>query len=872
MLLDDDCYLTAEKFWEDIEHRYEQMRHDIEKPILSPEKMFLSPETIYSRLTLFPQIHLASMEQTEKKHTQNFATILPTSLTIDARAAEPLSLLKRFLNDYAGRVLVTAETMGRRETLLELFREHDLQPTLVDGWHSFNNENVSFAITVAPLEKGLQINQPDIAIISEPQLFGDRVMQRRLRKRRKQDSDAVIRNLTELSLGAPVVHEEHGVGRYKGLVTLEVGNIPAEYIMLEYDQGDKLYVPVASLDLVSRYTGVDPEHAPLHRLGSGAWEKARKKAAERVCDVAAELLDMQAKRAARKGLAFDIEDTAYRAFVQGFPFEETPGQQEAIIDVLNDMKSDKPMDRLVCGDAGFGKTEVALRAAFIAVQNGKQVALLVPTTLLAQQHFQNFKDRFAEWPVKVEFISRFRTGKEQNKIIQELQQGTVDIVIGTHKLIQGDMEFKQLGLVIIDEEHRFGVRQKEKFKALRAEIDVLTLTATPIPRTLNMALSNLRELSIISTPPSRRLSVKTFVREWDNALLKEAMMRELKRGGQIYFLHNRVETIEKTAKVIRELMPDARVETAHGQMPEKELERVMSDFYHRRFNILVCTTIIETGIDVPTANTIIIDRADKFGLAQLYQLRGRVGRSHHRAYAFLIVPNRKSMTADAVKRLEAIESLEDLGIGFTLATHDLEIRGSGEILGDEQSGHIQEIGFGLYMELLERAVKALQSGKQPELDRSLDHGAEINLHESALIPEDYLPDVHNRLIFYKRIASAKDNLELKELQVEMIDRFGLLPEPVKNLFSITELKLKANPIGIKKIEMTPQGGRIIFQAVTHLDPAKIIQLIQSQPESYKLDGNDKLRITKQLPEFEQRCQELSELLEQIIDQTVLDQT
>ncbi len=862
-LIDEACSDTAEKFWTDIEQRYEQMRYDLERPILPPANMFIAENDLFARLKYFPQVHMSSMEQPEKAGAVNYSSTLPTKLPIDARADEPLALVKRFLDGFSGRVLIAAETIGRRETLLEMFRQYKLHPKQFVDWNSFVVSDESLAITVAPLEQGLLIVDPDLAVISENQLFGERVMQRRLRKRKKQDSEAIIRNLTELSMGAAVVHEEHGVGRYRGLVTLDVGNIPAEYIMLEYDQGDKLYVPVSSLDLVSRYTGVDTDHAPLHRLGSGAWEKARKKAAERVCDVAAELLDMHAKRAARIGVSFDIEEEAYRAFIQGFPFEETPGQMDAINDVIKDMQDEKPMDRLVCGDAGFGKTEVAMRAAFIAVQNGKQVALLVPTTLLAQQHYQNFCDRFADWPMKIDLISRFRTAKEQNKVMEGLEQGTIDIVIGTHKLIQGEIQYKDLGLVIIDEEHRFGVRQKEKFKSLRSEIDVLTLTATPIPRTLNMALSSLRELSIISTPPSRRLSVKTFVREWDNTLLKEAIMRELKRGGQVYFLHNRVDSIDKTTNEIRALMPEARVEIAHGQMPEKQLEQVMLDFYHRRFNILVCTTIIETGIDVPSANTIIIDRADKFGLAQLYQLRGRVGRSHHRAYAYLIIPNRKSITADAVKRLEAIESLEELGIGFTLATHDLEIRGSGEILGDEQSGHIQEIGFGLYMDLLGRAVEALKSGRQPELDRSLDHGAEINLHIAALIPEDYLPDVHTRLIMYKRIASAKDKDELKELQVEMIDRFGLLPEAVRNLFAVTELKLKANPIGIKKADIGEQGGRILFHKQTSLDPGKIIQLIQSEPHAYKLDGQDKLRIIRELSEPVDRFQELEELLDHI---------
>ena len=865
LIADENWADQAESFWLDIENRYEQLRYDLERPILPPVEMFYQPQDIFKRIKLFPQIHITSMEQADKAGVSNFATTLPTSMPVDARADDPLVVLKRFISTFQGAVLIAAETVGRRETLLELFSEHGLKPTLVSNWQEFIQTNSEFAMTVAPIEQGMQVDEPHIALVSESQLFGERVMQRRLRKRRKQDSEAVIRNLTELSPGAPVVHEEHGVGRFRGLVMLDVGDIPAEYIMLEYADDDKLYVPVATLEKVSRYTGADPDHAPLHKLGSGQWDKARKKAAERIHDVAAELLDLHARRAARKGHQFEFDDDSYRAFVQSFPFEETPGQMEAIENVITDMRDEKPMDRLVCGDAGFGKTEVALRAAFIAVQNGKQVAILVPTTLLAQQHYQNFSDRFAEWPVKVELISRFRTSKEQTSVVKGLESGSVDIIIGTHKLIQGDIRFKRLGLVIIDEEHRFGVRQKEKFKSLRAEIDVLTLTATPIPRTLNMALSSLRELSIISTPPSRRLAVKTFVREWNNGLMKEAIMRELKRGGQVYFLHNRVETIDKAANQIRELMPDARIEIAHGQMPEKQLEQIMLDFYHRRFNVLVCTTIIETGIDVPSANTIIIDRADKFGLAQLYQLRGRVGRSHHRAYAYLIVPDKKSMTRDAAKRLEAIESLEDLGIGFTLATHDLEIRGSGEILGDEQSGHIQEIGFGLYMDLLDRAVKALKSGKQPELDRSLDHGAEINLNVPALIPEDYLPDVHTRLIMYKRIASAGNEEELKELQVEMIDRFGLLTEAVKNLFAITSLKLKANPLGIRKIDLGPDGGRLLFHRKTSIDPIKIIQLIQNEPHVYKLDGEDKLRVVHPLPETTDRIHLLGKLFDYIDD-------
>jgi transcription-repair coupling factor (superfamily II helicase) len=862
LFLDEMVIDAAKSYWQDIEERYEQARHDIERPLLTPQEMFYSPEEIQTRFKSFARIHISSMEQ-ESNNAINYATIIPTKLPIDARANQPLDILKKYINEFDGRILIVAESAGRRETLLEMFQQNNVKPKLFSDWSEFITAKETLGLTVASLEQGAQINDPKVAVISESQLFGDRVQQRRLRKRRQQDSEAVIKNLTELTIGAPVVHEDHGVGRYQGLVTLEVTNVLSEFIYIEYAQGDKLYVPVSSLDLISRYTGADPEHAPLHRLGSGQWEKAKLRASKRVYDVAAELLDMHARRAARPGYSFNVDESEYRAFIQTFQFEETPGQMESIMAVIDDMKQDKSMDRLVCGDAGFGKTEVAMRAAFISVQDGRQVALLVPTTLLAQQHYQNFKDRFADWPVRIELLSRFRTGKEQDKTLAGLKDGTVDIVIGTHKLIQGNVKFDRLGLLIIDEEHRFGVRQKEKFKSLRAEIDVLTLTATPIPRTLNMALSNLRELSIIATPPSGRLAVKTFVREWNNTLVREALLREIKRGGQVYFLHNKIDTIEKIAREIEILMPEARVNIAHGQMPEKQLEQIMLDFYHRRFNVLICTTIIETGIDVPNANTIIINRADKFGLAQLYQLRGRVGRSHHRAYAYLIVPTRKAMTADAIKRLEAIESLEDLGVGFTLATHDLEIRGAGEILGEEQSGQIHEIGFGLYMDLLERAIHALKSGKQPELDRPLDHGAEINLHIPVLIPEDYLPDVHTRLIMYKRIASARDNDELKDLQEEMIDRFGLLPEPTKNLFRITELKLKANPLGIRKIDLGQQGGRLQFDQQTQIDPNKIIHLIQDEPHIYKLDGQDKLRISKELPEPNDRFTMLEDLINNI---------
>jgi len=862
VVLDEGIKDAAELFWEDVESRYEQNRYDVERPILPPRDVFLNSNDLYTELKRFPQIHISNLSTESELSTVEYDTEMPTNLSIDARAKEPLTLLNHFLDTFHGRVLIAAETQGRRETIMELFKQHDM-PAKVKNWQNFLEGDVKFGIAIMPIEYGLIIHEPNIAIITEAQLFGERVMQRRLRKRKQQDADAVVRNLTELRVGAPVVHEQHGVGRYLGLITIDVGGFPGEFIHLEYAEGDKLYVPVAALDYISRYTGLDPEHAPLHKLGSGQWQKAIRRAAEKVYDVAAELLELHARRAARQGMSYEFDQNAYQSFAQGFPFEETPGQQDAIDAMIADMRNDKPMDRLICGDAGFGKTEVAMRAAFIAIQNNKQVAILVPTTLLAQQHYQNFIDRFADWPVRIELLSRFRSKKEQDVALDAMANGKADIVVGTHKLLQSDINFKNLGLIIIDEEHRFGVRQKEKFKSLRAEIDVLTLTATPIPRTLNMALSDLRELSIIATPPSRRLAVKTFVKERSDILLKEAMLREIKRGGQIFYLHNEVKTIEKAAEELEKLLPEARVQFAHGQMPEKQLESIMLDFYHRRFNVLVSTTIIETGIDVPTANTIIINRADKFGLAQLYQLRGRVGRSHHRAYAYLIVPPRKAMTADAIKRLEAIEALEELGIGFTLATHDLEIRGAGEFLGEGQSGHIQEIGFGLYMELLDRAVQAMKEGKQPELDRPLDHGAEIDLHVPALIPEDFLPDVHMRLIMYKRIASVKSTTELNELKEEMIDRFGLLPEPVRNLFEISKLKQKARPLGIRKIDIGLNGGRVFFEEKASIDPNGIIQLIQSNPARYRLDGQDKFRINMDLPEIEDRLQILEYLFAEI---------
>ncbi|WP_339907040.1 transcription-repair coupling factor, partial [Pseudomonas guineae] len=786
-------------------------------------------------------------------------------LAIQAKAGEPLAALRRFIEEHPGRVLFCAESAGRREVLLELLARLKLKPSEFDSWPAFTASKKRLGICIAPLNDGLLLE--DLALVAESPLFGQRVMQRRRREKSRDGGDNAIKNLTELREGAPVVHIDHGVGRYLGLVTMEFDGQAAEFLALMYAEEAKLYVPVASLHLIARYTGSDDALAPLHRLGSEIWQKAKRKAAEQVRDVAAELLDVYARRAAREGYAFADPKADYSTFSAGFPFEETPDQQTAIEAVYSDMLSAKPMDRLVCGDVGFGKTEVAMRAAFIAVHGGKQVAVLVPTTLLAQQHYNSFRDRFADWPVKVEVMSRFKSAKEVSEAMLQLAEGKVDIVIGTHKLLQDDVKFNNLGLVIIDEEHRFGVRQKEQLKTLRSEVDILTLTATPIPRTLNMAVAGMRDLSIIATPPARRLSVRTFVMEQNNPTIKEALLRELLRGGQVYYLHNDVKTIEKCAADLAELVPEARIGIGHGQMRERELEQVMGDFYHKRFNVLIASTIIETGIDVPSANTIIIERADKFGLAQLHQLRGRVGRSHHQAYAYLLTPPRKQMTDDAQKRLEAISNAQDLGAGFLLATHDLEIRGAGELLGDGQSGQIQAVGFTLYMEMLERAVKSIRKGEQPNLDQPLGGGPEINLRVPALIPDDYLPDVHARLIMYKRIANASDEEGLKDLQVEMIDRFGLLPEPSKNLVRITLLKLQAEKLGIKKVDAGPQGGRIEFAADTCVDPLTLIKLIQGAPNRYKFEGATLFKFQVPMERPEERFNTLEALFERLAPST-----
>ncbi len=856
-----DTLTKAADAWQEITLRYEQGRHDLSRPLLAPEHMFTPLKALAESLSSYPQISITHETNSDNYH---FHTAIAPALDINHKASEPLATLKEFVTTYTGRILFAAETMGRREAVLQLFNSIALHPPYFSSWKDFLTSDAPHGITVTPIEDSFSLEMPALTLITETQLYGKRIMQTRLRKKTTQDADALIRDLTELQINDPIVHIDHGVGRYRGLQTLNVGEQLGEFLCLEYQDEIKLYVPVASLHLISRYTGADPETAPMNKLGSEQWSRAKRKAAAKVRDVATELLDLYAKRAARSGDACVFANEQYAAFAASFPFEETPDQLQAIENVIADMTSTKPMDRVICGDVGFGKTEVALRAAFLAVQNGKQVAMLVPTTLLAQQHYQNFQDRFADWPIEVALLSRFRSGKEQQMTLQRMQQGKVDIVIGTHKLIQDDIHFKSLGLLIIDEEHRFGVKQKEKLKALRAMVDILTLTATPIPRTLNMALAGIRDLSLIATPPARRLSVKTFVHEYQDHIIQEAIQREILRGGQVYFLHNDITSINKKAAEIAALVAEARIAVAHGQMHERELERIMAEFYHRHSNVLVCSTIIESGIDIPTANTIIIHRADKFGLAQLHQLRGRVGRSHHQAYAYLLTPPKKSMTADAVKRLDAIASLDQLGIGFTLATHDLEIRGAGEMLGVEQSGNMHEIGFTLYMELLSRAVDALRNGQEPDMEKSLlHHRSEIDLHLSALIPENYLYDVELRLQFYKRIANAKNIAELDDIQVTMIDRFGLLPPPLKQLFAITELKLQADQLGINKVEANEKSGKFEFGDAPKVKPETIIRLIQTPASTLRLDGPTRLRFTLPLHDAKERIVLVRQLLEKL---------
>ncbi|BCT91274.1 transcription-repair-coupling factor [Lysobacter helvus] len=865
-IVTDGALACAEAFWAQTAERYEQRRHDIERPLLPPAELYLSPQALREALNAIPRVDVVGGEEAKAAQAQSLGTQPAPDVPLVGRDSEAAAALKSFLSTYPGRVLIAADSAGRREALLDVLHAANLHPDVIPDWATFNGDGAKFAIAVAPFEDGFALDADvtggaPLVVLTERQLFPDRASQPRRRKRAGREPEQIIRDLGELTEGAPIVHEDHGVGRYRGLVTLEAGGTPGEYLEIEYAKGDRLYVPVAQLDRISRYSGASPETAPLHSLGGEQWTKAKRKAAEKVRDVAAELLEIQAKRQARAGLALQVDRAMYEPFAATFPFEETPDQHAAIEAVIRDLGSSQPMDRVVCGDVGFGKTEVAVRAAFVAAAAGKQVAVLVPTTLLAEQHYRNFRDRFADWPLRVEVLSRFKSTKEIKGELEKLAEGKIDVIVGTHRLLQGDVRFKDLGLVIVDEEQRFGVRQKEALKALRANVHLLTLTATPIPRTLNMAMAGLRDLSIIATPPAHRLAVQTFVTPWDGAMLREAHQRELARGGQVYFLHNDVETIGRMQRDLQELVPEARIGIAHGQMPERELERVMLDFHKQRFNVLLCTTIIESGIDIPNANTIVMNRADKFGLAQLHQLRGRVGRSHHRAYAYLVVPDNRSITSDARKRLEAIASMDELGAGFTLATHDLEIRGAGELLGEDQSGQMAEVGFSLYTELLERAVRSIKQGKLPDEDPNFEHrGADVVLNVPALIPDDYLPDVHARLTLYKRISSARNADELRDLQVEMIDRFGLLPDAAKHLFAIAELKLDATRIGIRKLDLGPTGGRLQFESKPDVDPMTVIQMIQKQPQHYAMDGPDKLRLKLDLPDAAARVQAARGLL------------
>ena len=871
LVLHHDVQPAIEQFWRDTQARYDLLGGDRSQPMLPPRELFLSTDAFFGAIKPFSRVEIPDActptldlppqaggnEDTHHPspithHPEDAGATAPLpALAVDRRADQPLHALHAFLHGFDGRALLLAETLGRRETMLEYFAEHGIKPAPCANFGEFLATDARLMLGVAPLAAGFVLNDRQVAVITENELYASQVRTRRERDARKTTSEGMLRDLSAVKVGDPVVHLQHGIGRYLGLQNLDFGEGATEFLTLEYTRGDKLYVPVSQLHLISRYSGAPAETAPLHDLGSGQWDKAKKKAAAQVRDTAAELLNLYAQRALREGHAFKLQQHDYEAFSDAFPFEETPDQLAAITAVLSDLQQGKPMDRLICGDVGFGKTEVALRAAFVAVNEGKQVAVLVPTTLLAEQHFNTFSDRFADWPVKIAELSRFRSQKQVADTLVALAQGRVDIVIGTHKLLQQDIRLKNLGLVIIDDEHRFGVRQKEKLKALRAEVDVLTLTATPIPRTLGMALEGLRDFSVIATAPQRRLAIKTFVARTSRGLIREAILRELKRGGQVYFLHNDVDTITHTAENLARLVPEARVRIAHGQMRERELEMAMRDFYQQRFNILLCTTIIETGIDIPTANTIIINRADKFGLAQLHQLRGRVGRSHHQAYAYLLLPDEGSITSQAKKRLEAIQAMEELGAGFFLAMHDLEIRGAGEVLGDSQSGEMQEVGFNLYCVMLDAAVKSLKLGLEPDLSAPLGITTEINLHAPALLPDDYCNDIHERLVIYKRLANCETAEQLDAMHEELVDRFGVPPPHAKTLLECHRLRVLGKPLGIARIDASESGVQLQFVPNPPIDAARVMQLIHRN-KHYKLAGQDRLKVSADLHEVAER--------------------
>ncbi len=856
---------AARRFAEEAGQRFRFLSHDPERPLLRPDELFFDAARFFVEARRFGRWAIARAAATEGNApaqpgaAASFGSA-PPDVSVNRRAANPVERLAAFVESAALRKLVVAESAGRRETLAQLFAEHGLTLPALDDWAGFADGEAQAALVAGPLQDGFALPEAGIAVLTESELFaGTARRTRRGRRESQTDVDAIIRDLSELKVGDPVVHAQHGIGRYEGLATMDLGDGPTEFLHLVYANQATLYVPVSQLHVIGRYSGASPEDAPLHQLGSDQWEKARTRAARRARDAAAELLNLYARRAARTGHAFGFAARDYEAFADGFAFEETPDQRAAIHAVVQDMVSGKPMDRLVCGDVGFGKTEVALRAAFVAVADGKQVAILTPTTLLAEQHFQTFSDRFAELPVKLVELSRFRSAKESRAAVADINAGRVDIVIGTHKLLSSDVKFPRLGLVIIDEEHRFGVRQKEALKALRAEVDVLTLTATPIPRTLAMSLEGIRDFSVIATAPQRRLAIKTFVRRESEGTIREALLRELKRGGQAYFLHNEVETIENRRARLAELVPEARIAVAHGQMPERELERVMRDFHQQRFNVLLCTTIIETGIDVPTANTIVMHRADRFGLAQLHQLRGRVGRSHHQAYAYLLIPDESAITRDAAKRLDAIQAMEELGSGFYLAMHDLEIRGAGEVLGESQSGDMQEVGFALYADMLNEAVRSLKAGREPDLSAPLAATVEIKLHVPALLPADYCHDVHERLTLYKRMANCGTADALDTLREELVDRFGKLPEAARALVETHRLRIASQPLGISRIDAAAEAIVLQFVPDPPIEPAAIIRFIQSRRD-VKLAGPDRLRFTLSTPDLDSRLQRIREIL------------
>ena len=873
-------------FARDSASRYNLLRGDPQRPLLETHELFMDAEKFFIRVKGFarvdvlpsplgggiegggehsskttPSLTLPRGERGSKTLTVCATAPLP-DIAVNRRAEIPTQAFQNFLQDYPGRVLLLADSLGRREIISVYLNEYGLTPALCENYAEFLAGKEKFSLGIASLQNGFILPDEKIAIVTESELYAAQARSRVARAAKKSNVEGMLRDLSELKPGDPVVHEQHGIARYQGLINLDLGEGENEFLLLEYAEGDKLYVPVAQLHVISRYSGGAADSAPLHKLGSGSWDKAKRRAMVQVRDTAAELLNIYAQRALRKGHAFKFTYHDYEAFCAGFGFDETPDQASAIEAVILDLQSGKPMDRLICGDVGFGKTEVALRAAFIAVMDGKQVAVLVPTTLLAEQHFQNFSTRFADWPVRIAELSRFRSAKEQSLALKDMEDGKLDIIIGTHKLIQKGVKFHNLGLVIIDEEHRFGVQQKERLKALRAEVDVLTLTATPIPRTLAMSLEGLRDFSVIATAPQRRLSIKTFVSNYSQGVIREAVLRELKRGGQVYFLHNEVDTIANVAEKLEMLLPEARIRTAHGQMGERDLEAVMRDFYHQRFNVLLCTTIIETGIDVPTANTIIMNRADRFGLAQLHQLRGRVGRSHHQAYAYLLVDSKEGLTAQAKKRLEAIQAMEHLGSGFYLAMHDLEIRGAGEVLGESQSGEMQEIGFSLYADMLNAAITSLRQGKEPDMAHPLGVTTEINLHTPALLPDAYCGDIHQRLVIYKRLANCNTPEELDDMHQELIDRFGLLPEPAKALLDCHRLRIAAKPLGIIKVDASGEAIQIQFVPNPPIDPMKIITLMQTR-RHFKMSGQDKLRIELKYSDLNQRVQAVNNFFKEL---------